>query len=95
MELIVFDSKKHTYNKVSKTFQVNEKDTTFATEYSIKNPKSGASVVFKLSHSTGCEWDPNTKWIYKSDCGLVLEISQDLEITKKREAAYINHKLKN
>jgi hypothetical protein len=79
----------YTWNKNTKTFSMSEKDVRFATEYEIFNPKTGGSKDFKFTHATGPEFDPNTKWIYSSFDGFVLEVCNDAKITKQRAADYV------
>lgn len=89
---IVFDGKKMFFK--NNIFHVNEKDVDgFSTEYYVKNPTTGKSMKFILSHSTGSEWDPETVWIYKNnELGLELHVSQDETITKTRYSYYLKHK---
>ena len=95
MTTITFNKQKHQYDVVNKVFRLNEKDVRFDTEYSVVNPATGQAKQFKFIESTGSEWDPNTKWIYKSDDGLSLEVSNDQAITEKRADVYLAHKLRN
>ena len=92
MTTITFDSKKHVYHKLQKLFSMSERDVTFDTSYEIVNPKTGNSVVFNFTHSTGPEFDPETKYIYKSDDGLTLEVVNDKHITKVRAQMYLEAK---
>lgn len=82
------------YNVKDRTFSMSGKEAPFSTEHTIENAKSGQSKLFKLSHSTGSEWDPKTEWIYKTDCGLTLKISND-EVTDKNKRDYLSAKLRN
>ena len=86
--------------------EIEEKNLPFATQYEVYNSKKGTSEIFQFSHTTGSDWDPNTKSIYycelKGDFvkGLLpkkitLSIGNDPELTKKRAASYLHHKLKN
>ena len=93
MTEIVFNKEKHKFSKENNLFTISEKDVTFDTKYSMKNPKTGNSKLFEFKESTGCEFDPNTKWIYKSEDGITLEVCNDPAITKLREKSYLNHKL--
>jgi hypothetical protein len=82
------------YDSQSKTFNISEKDTKFDTEYFIRNAKTGGEVKFTFSHSTGSEFDPNTKWIYFSlDKQITLIVSNDPYITCIRARNYLNAKL--
>jgi len=91
---IIFNPAKMHYEEG--TFHVSEVDTPgFATEYTILNPQTGGEKTFHLSHSTGSEWDPKTVWIYKTKGAPALElrVSQNPEITRMREKAYLKAKL--
>ena len=85
---------KHAYNTDTKTFTMSEKNIPFATEYILRNPATGNSKEFKFTHSTGPEFDPNTKWIYKSDDGITLEVCNDPKITAILEEQYLKHKMR-
>lgn len=92
MHLIIFDPATHSFNPATKTITVSEKDVPFATSYEVKNPKNGSIKKFEFTESTGPEFDPNTKWIYK--CGeLTLEVCNDKQITALRAENYLRHKL--
>jgi len=80
------------WDKATKTFSIDEKLVRFATSYELLNVATGNSKIFELSHSTGPEWDPSTKWIYKSG-DLTLEVVQDKKLTAKRAEAYLDAKL--
>ena len=82
-----------TFNKEDKTFYGTEREIPFDTSYEVKNLSTGASEVFSFVESTGSEWDPKTRWIYKSKSGLVLVISNDPQITKMRSDAYLKAKI--
>ena len=83
------------YNVETKTFYVSEKHTKFDTSYSLVNNKTGKSMEFDLSHSTGPEWDPKTLWVYKSICGnYTLHVGND-EVTPAHAQAYLDHKLRH
>lgn len=93
MKTFRFDKTKHQFDEANKTISCNELTVPpFDTRYTVVNNK-GKEKVFDLSGSTGSEWEPDTKWIYKSEDGWTLEVSQDAELTKKRAKAYLNHKL--
>ena len=82
------------YNKETKVFTFSEKDVPFATTYEIFNPQTNGRVQFDLSHSTGPEFHPDTKWIYKNALSNVtVEVCNDASITKIRGDAYLDHKL--
>lgn len=81
------------YNKETNTFVGSEKDIRFATQYNVFNPKTGISRMFDLVNSTGPEFDPNTKWVYKSKEDVVLEICNDKEITARNAEMYLKAKM--
>ncbi len=91
---ILFNPKKHTYEKNTKTFSVSEADVQFATEYRIINPKTQGEMEFTFSHSTGPEFDPNTKYVYKSG-EYTLEVCNDKQITEHRAKLYLQAKTRN
>jgi len=84
-----------TYSTSTKTFYGSEKDIRFDTEYEVTSSETGNSRTFKFKRSTGPEFDPNTKWIYESECGLSLIISNDKEITERNAANYLAAKLRH
>ena len=91
---IVYDSKKHDYNPIIKTFFISEKDVAFATTYEIVNPKTKQGKVFDFTHSTGSEWDADTRWVYATKDGeYTLWVGNDAEVTKARADAYLKGKL--
>lgn len=92
---IILNPATFTYNKETKTFTISEKDVPFATEYHLVNKTTGNRKLFSFSHSTGSEWDVDTKYIYKSTDGITLEVCNDEEITKKRSEMYLQAKLNN
>ena len=89
MITIHFDSKKHYYDKETKMFSVSERDVSFDTSYLLVNPETGKAVEFIFSHSTGPEFDADTKYIYKSENGLTLEVCNDRQITSIRAEMYV------
>lgn len=93
MLTIHFDSEKHVYNKSQKLFVVSERDVSFDTSYKMINPKTNNSVEFDFSHSTGPEFDPKTKYVYKSKDGLTLEVCNDTFISAIRKQHYLEHKI--
>lgn len=96
MVKIIYDSAKHDYNPIIKTFFISEKDVKFATTYELVNPKTKQSMVFDFTHATGPEFDPNTRWVYKTKDGeLTLWVGNDAEVTKARGDAYKKAKMKN
>ena len=70
----------YTVDPITKVISVSEKHVPFATTYNVISTTRIAKV-FELSHSTGPEFDPNTKWVYING-GLILEICNDIEMTK-------------
>ena len=82
------------YNKETKTFTVSEKHVPFATRYTVIGKKTSEEKVFDLSHSTGQEFDPKTRWVYKCD-DLILEVCNDAEMTKIAAESYLTGKLRN
>jgi len=95
MTEITFDPTRHKFSNDTKTISISEKDVTFDTAYTVMNPKTGNSKRFDFTHSTGSEFDPNTKWIYKADNGVTLEVCNDAVITEIRAKEYLKHKLKH
>lgn len=96
MTTILFDRTKHAYDAENFVFTMSEKDIPFATEYKVVNPKTGGSMEFTFSHSTGPEFDPKTRWVYKSpDKTVTLEVCNDPKITEAAAAAYLTAKLRN
>lgn len=95
MTHIEYNRKTCKYSDLLKIITISEKHVVFDTAYRIWNPETKHGKVFNFSHSTGPEFDPNTKWIYKSDDGLTLEVVNDAEITQKRADLYFNAKMRN
>jgi len=89
-----FIKAKLTFDKVSKTFYGCDKNFQFATTYTIVNPKTGGRKKFDLVKQTGPEFDPNTKYIYKSEDDYTFEVSQNEQLTKERADSYLKHKLR-
>jgi len=81
------------YNKETKTFTVNGNAVQFATEYTLHNPKTGGQRKFNFSYSTGSEWDPKTRWVYKSDGDeeFTLEVGNQ-DVTSRQVDAYLQAK---
>lgn len=94
MFTIELNKHQYVYNESTKTFIMSEKGIPFGTKYIIKNPKTGGSREFHLSHSTGSEFDPKTRWVYKSVEGINLEICNDVEMTKLAADNYLKAKLR-
>jgi len=76
-----------------KVITISEKDIHFGIEYNVISPKGG-NKVFKFSHSTGPEFDVNTKWIYVNDDGLQLAVCNDPKMVKDAAERYLKHKLR-
>lgn len=95
MTIINFDSKKHYYDKEAKLFSVSERYVVFDTSYTLVNPGTGDSVIFDFSHSTGPEFEIDTKYIYKSENGLTLEVCNDEQITTIRAKMYLDAKTRD
>ena len=84
------------FDKATSTFHCSEKKVRFDTEYKVINTDTKNFMVFKFTHSTGPEFDPNTKWIYKNDNGeYSLCIANDAEVTRLQAYLYLQHKLNN
>lgn len=94
MTTIKFNPKRDQYDPKTRTFTVSERFVPFDTSYLVFNPKTGASRRFDFVRSTGSEWDPNTRWIYQSKCGLTLEITGDAAIRKAAADSYLEHKFR-
>lgn len=88
-----FDPHVHSYDKETKTFMVSERDVQFATEYTIVNPKTGGSMHFKFTHSTGPEFEVDTQFIYESSDGITLKLCNNAEMVKRAAASYFIHHL--
>ena len=76
-----------------KKFYGDGSKIAFDTEYRLFNNDNAKSVVFKLSHSDGSEWDPQTRWFFKADSGLEFILSN--HVPAGAEKAYLNAKLRN
>lgn len=87
-------STKYVLNKETKTIMLSERDVRFGTEYKLQSP-SGVEKTFTLSHSTGPEFSPTTRWVYKSEDGLVLEVCNDAVMTELASESYLKAKLRN
>ena len=83
------------YTESLKLITVSEKHVTkFDSSYRIWNPITEHGKVFDFTHSTGPEFEPDTKYIYKSEDGLTLEIVNDPTRCKERKQMYIDAKLR-
>ena len=81
------------FSKETSTVFISEKGVPFSTTYNVISPKTGVGKFFQFSHSTGPEFDPETCWIYKSEDGVVLSVSNDDEMTKLAAEQYLRAKL--
>jgi len=82
------------YDKSTKTFSVSGNEVPqFGTKHILENEKTGNVAEFDFSHSTGSEWDVDTKWIYKSLSGFLLEIGNE-DVTPQHAQNYLNAKLR-
>ena len=79
------------YNASNKTFSVSGKRVKFGTTYTLINDLTGNTMDFNLSHSTGSEWEPGTKWVYKNENGYTLEVGND-DVTPKHAENYLRAK---
>ena len=81
------------FNKSEKMFYVDANSTRFATSYKLVNPKTGGLMIFDFYESTGPEWLEDTKFLYTSDEGFCLELSNEpRRILNKRATAYVEAK---
>lgn len=94
MFIIELNKYSYRYDDSRKTIIISEKGIPFGTSYVVKNPKTNGSKTFNLSHSTGSEFDVKTKWVYKSEDGISLEVCNDAEMTKIAAHNYLEAKLK-
>lgn len=76
-----------------KVITISEKDVAFGTEYNVISPKGG-NKVFHFTHSTGPEFDVNTKWMYKSEDDLQLAVCNDAKMVKIAAENYLKAKLR-
>jgi len=79
------------YNATTKTFSVSGKRVKFGTKYTLVNDLTGNTMDFYLSHSTGSEWEPETKWVYHSGKGYILEVGND-DVTPQTVTEYLRGK---
>lgn len=85
---------KFMYDGLRKTIVISERDVQFDTTYEVISSKTGNTKVFDFTHSTGPEFDKNTRWVYKSDDGLLLEVCNDVDMVVKAAENYFNFKLR-
>ncbi len=62
------------------------------------SPQTGVEKTFKFSHSTGPEFDPDTKWVYHAGSKVegnlfTLIVHNEKELTAARAQAYLQAKL--
>lgn len=74
---------------------ISERDVPFATSYDVKSSRTGEVRTFEFAHSTGPEFEPDTKWVYESEDGIVLEVANDPKMTKAAGEAYLRAKTRN
>ena len=91
--MVQIDLKKIPWSYKEKTIVISEKDVMFSVDYRVLSP-TGNTKDFKFNHSTGGEFDPNTKWIYKSEDGLELAVCNDANMVKVAADAYLKAKLR-
>lgn len=89
MQTILYNKKIHSYSVDTNTIVISGKDVKFSSSYEIIGEKE--TKVFELSHSTGSEWDPSTIWVYKSECGMILHVTND-DVTEENAEAYLKSK---
>jgi hypothetical protein len=94
MYTINLDKHEYHYDSIRKTFIMGERNIPFATKYKILNPKTQKEKLFEFTHSTGPEFDKNTRWVYKSEDGLQLEVCNDEQMTKIAADNYLTAKLR-
>ena len=83
------------FNEVTNSIIVSERDVKFTTEYLVISPRTGNGKTFSFSHSTGPEFDVSTRWVYKSDIGTILEVCNDTKMVAEASKNYLNAKLRN
>tara|TARA_B100001094_G_C17416058_1_gene432433 strand:+ start:66 stop:350 length:285 start_codon:yes stop_codon:yes gene_type:complete len=93
MTQIEFNKDHCKWTESLKLISISETLVKFDTSYRLWNPLTRTGKVFEFSHATGPEFNPDTRWIYKSDDGFTLEIINDVELTSKRSKEYLNAKL--
>lgn len=86
------DLKGVTFSVENKTIRVSEKEVEFATQYEVVSARTGNSMVFNFSHSTGPEFDPTTEWVYIGQEGIEFRVCNDSHITAQNARAYVKAK---
>jgi hypothetical protein len=94
MTLITLKPGNYRYDPAQKAIHISEKGIPFATDYSVLNSQTGSQKEFTFSHSTGPEFDPTTRWVYKSSDGLTLEVHNDAQMTQLAAQSYLKAKLR-
>jgi len=93
MRFIYLSSTKFEFDKAENVIRMSERDVPFDTSYTVVSPKRrGTRKLFEFTHSTGSEWDTETKWVYKSEDGQTLEVSNDEKMTKEAGERYLEAK---
>lgn len=92
--MVLVDLNKIKWCYQDKVITVSEKDVPFSTEYNVLSPKGG-NKIFKFTHSTGPEFDADTKWMYKSEDGLQLAVCNNAKMVQKAVQDYLKAKLQN
>jgi predicted membrane metal-binding protein len=95
MTTVNLSSIKWSFNPQTKSILISEREIPFATTYTIISPKTGEGKVFSFSHSTGPEFDPKTQWIYTSEDGVILSVSNDPAMVETAARNYLKAKMKN
>lgn len=85
---------KFMYDGSIKTIMVSERDVRFASTYEVLSSRTGNKKVFDFTHSTGPEFDKNTRWVYKSDDGMLLEVCNDEKMVEVAAKNYFDAKLR-
>ena len=76
----------------NRTIRVSEKEVPFDTEYDVISSKTGDSMKFRFSHSTGPEFDPTTEWVYTSQEGIEFRVCNDPSLTAQNVMTYLKAK---
>jgi hypothetical protein len=93
MTNLEFNADTFSYMGSIKLFTVSELDIPkFDTSYRLWNPITKHGKVFEFTHSTGGEFEPDTKFVYESEDGIKLEVVNDPERTQDRKNLYVNTK---
>ena len=93
MTQVEYNKNTMTYSESIKLFSVSELNIgKFDTSYRIWNPITKHGKVFNFTHSTGPEFEDDTKYVYKSDDGFILEVANDPVLIKRRKINYLNAK---